>query len=143
MSDTSAERVLLVTGSRNWRDNMVIVNYMMDLANQGWMGTRNILLNGYARGADQSTRTQAILLGWNPQDYLPKDYQEPWMSYGRACNVRNQRMVDVLRVYRDAGCETRSVAFWRTHSTGTGNTLDMLNAAGFEPKIFYDCPCHG
>lgn len=139
---TEIKRMLLVTGSRDWTQNYVISSYMSGLAFGGWVGPDTVLLNGYARGADQAARTQAILLGWNPQDYLPKDYQEPWMSYGRACTVRNQRMVDVLKVYRDAGCETLSVAFWRTHSTGTGNTLDMLNAAGFEPKIFYDCPCH-
>lgn len=136
------EFVLMVTGSRDWKDEYKIAGYMCSLANFGWTGPNCVLINGYARGADRTTRTQALLLGWSVRDFHPDDYKEHWMSYGRACNVRNQAMVTELAAYRLHGCETRSVAFWRDHSKGTSNTLDMLAQASFTPTIVYDCPCH-
>lgn len=136
------KNVLLVTGSRDWRDSYKIAGYLTKLANEGWTGQSSLLINGFARGADLDTRTQALLLGWMVRDFKPTDYQESWMSYGRACNVRNQAMVQALAAYRLYGLETRSVAFWRNHSKGTSNTLDMLREASFEPEVFKDCPCH-
>jgi len=135
-------KVLLVTGSRDWEDEYKIAGYMSSLANKGWIGPTCLLINGYARGADLTTRAQAILLGWSMKDCNPTDYRWGDMSYGRACNVRNQAMVDTLAIYRMYGRETRSVAFWRNHSKGTSNTLDMLREASFEPKVFHDCQCH-
>jgi hypothetical protein len=110
----------------------------------GWVGFDNLLINGFADGADKLTRTGAILRGWQVKDVLPRDYQDVGMSYGRACNVRNQAMVNSLKAWRmDPNVlETRSVAFWRAHSQGTLNTIRMLESAGFEPDVFYDCPCH-
>lgn len=137
--ETGVQRVLLVTGSRTWRAPLVLNEFLYNL---GWTGSTNLLLNGYAKGADQQARTAAILLGWSVKDYHPKDYQESWMSYGRACNVRNQAMVTHLDMYRATGVETRSLALWKDHSTGTGNTLDMLRTKGFNPSVMYDCRCH-
>lgn len=136
-------RYLMVTGSRNWTNRFVINEYIHDLANRGWLGSECHLINGYADGADQQLRTAAILLGWTPIDYKPKNYQEGWMSYGRACNRRNEAMADRLAQERLNGHETLCVAFWKNRSVGTGNTLGMLRERGFKPTVFHDCGGYG
>ncbi len=47
---------------------------------------------------------------------------------------RNQRMVE-------AGADI-VLAFWRDHSSGTKNCLDLAKAAGLPIDPYLDCACH-
>jgi hypothetical protein len=74
---------ILICGSRNWYDPVLIQKYIKDLAPV-------VIIQGMAKGADLIARDIAMNLG-----IIYKDFPADWDSLGLAAGpVRNQQMLD-------------------------------------------------
>jgi len=105
---------VLVCGSRDWTDTVLIRRTLMNLrANNGADITK--IVHGGCRGADTIAARIAKSLGFHVQEY-PAD----WEYYGRAAGpIRNQQMLDEEKPYLVIAFATRL----------SGGTFDMVQRA--------------
>lgn len=108
---------LLVTGSRDFSDEIVIASGLADVV--GRYGNPAVtLVHGDARGVDKTAAAIGKRLGWNIEKY-PAD----WVRWGNAAGpIRNQIMVDT-------GAEV-CVAFKAEGSKGTADCIKRAKRAG-------------
>lgn len=79
---------ILVTGSRDWDNGLVIYQTLLQINPED--GNQHTLIQGGARGADQLALDAAITRFWNFQTVVPD-----WTRGKMAGPMRNQRMVDM------------------------------------------------
>lgn len=104
-------RRLLITGSREWTDEVAIHGALL-------LHGPGEVVHGAARGADRIAGALADRLGW-PVDAHPAD----WDRYGRAAGtMRNRRMVEL-------GADV-CLAFPLPGSRGTWDCVRRARAAG-------------
>jgi hypothetical protein len=102
--------VVLVTGSGSWSDE----KRMRETFNDAWRDwgaqnvTRPVLISGHCpQGADAMGERL-----WRAADLEIRTFAAAWSAHGKGAGFqRNQEMVDVARVYRDAGAQVRCTAF--------------------------------
>lgn len=115
---------ILITGSRNWSDESVIENAILDLNNWyplDWDET--VIVHGAAPGADALARRFAVKADLT-QDPHPAD----WGRYGKAAGPkRNQEMVDL-------GADV-VLSFMEPESKGTRHCTAQALKAGLPVKI--------
>lgn len=124
--------VILVTGSREWRWERYLRSALENEARAA--SSRPVVIrHGAARGVDTIADNVAGYHGWKRDPHPVRS--QTWRALGkRAGRVRNEHMVNL-------GADI-CVAFWRDHSRGTGNCIELARAAGIPVKIYHDCSCH-
>lgn len=111
--------VVLVCGSRDWRDGDAILERLSQLPR----GTT--IVHGGARGADQLAGTIALALGFGVREYPAE-----WQLYGRKAGaLRTVGMFD--REQPDL-----VLAFWKDASRGTAITVGEAHRRGIEVEVF-------
>ncbi len=141
-----ADTRVLITGSRNWRYPATIRRVLETLA----ATTPHLtVVHGGAQGADRMAGDYARDRGWNVEvhhadwstcadDCSRSERHRRVGKRGEYCPTaghrRNQRMVQ-------AGADV-VLAFWRDHSSGTANCLDLAKQAGLPIDPYLDCTCH-
>jgi len=113
---------LLVTGSRDWKDDRIIKNAMLDARDRlGVMNSEITLVHGGATGADSLAADWAYVLGWEIEPYPlgKKDWHEQGKKAGP---LRNKRMVD-------SGIDA-CLAFILNNSRGGSQCLGLVKAKG-------------
>jgi YspA, cpYpsA-related SLOG family len=114
-----AETVVMVCGSRSWRDYETI---HMRLAQ--WMPS--LVMHGGARGADELAQRACEALG------IPTHVLYPlWLKHGRHAGLRR---TDALL----DGEPDQVLAFWDGSSPGTRYTIREANRRGIPVDIFYE-----
>lgn len=79
---------ILVTGSRNWRDENAIANALIKATNN--VIGPHLVMHGGARGADSLAGKIASGFGWWVEVYVAD-----WKTHGRAAGcIRNQVMIE-------------------------------------------------
>ena len=110
-----SEKVVLVTGGRDYRDEVAIA-----AALEAEAPIDRLIHGGCPSGADIRAWKWAQRRGIAVSIY-PAD----WRQYGSAAGpVRNAEMAVTLAEYRDAGCEVLVLAF-----PGGSDTADMVRQA--------------
>lgn len=123
MTDTSPR--ILITGSRDWTDEVAIESALEPYSYHPVGGPRPVLVSGACpTGADFIA--EEIWERWGlPVEYHPAD----WEKHGkRAGPIRNQEMVNLGA----AVC----LAFIKNHSRGASYTLAASQRAGIPTKVF-------
>ncbi len=139
-----ADTRVLITGSRNWRYPATIHRVLETVAATASGLT---VVHGGAQGADRMAGDYARDRGWNVDPH-PAD----WPTCAPDCKPGHRR-----RGRRGEYCPTAGhrrnaamvatrpdivLAFWRDHSSGTRNCLDLAKAAGLPIGPYLDCACH-
>ena len=109
------QKIILVTGSRDWTDEKTIAKYM-DFVSEKYK--KMVLVHGNASGADKLCEKYALSKSWEVRKYpiLPLE----WKIQGKSAGPkRNQKMIDE---------ETPSVGlvFWKNKSKGTKDCMNRL-----------------
>jgi len=111
---------VLVTGSRNWRDEQAVQDALDDLAGPPGRWT---LIHGGARGLDAIAGKLAHQLGMKVEVHAAG-----WIEHGKKAGVlRNQTMVDL-------GADV-CLAFPLPESRGTWDCIHRAQAAGITTRI--------
>jgi len=110
---------ILVTGSRDWRDELVIVGALQDLAAEHPHDGELVLVHGACpTGADLIAHDWAVKHGC-----LIEAHPAAWWKYGRVAGPRrNKEMVD-------AGADI-CLAFIKDKSRGATHCADLAERAG-------------
>ena len=121
-------KVVIVTGSRRWRDRRLISDRLL-LHVSG--GENVLLIHGDAEGADRLAGRVGKAYGMMVTP-MPAD----WDRLGdEAGPVRNDWMLQVGLLYQRAGAELFVEAFPLPNSVGTWQMIDICRKAGVEPHI--------
>lgn len=145
-----ADLRILITGSRDWRypatirrvlDETVIAHIADDACPDV------TVIHGAAQGADLIAADYAKRSGWNV-DPRPAD----WPTCAPDCKPGHRRIGKRGEYCPTAGHRRNAamvasnpdivLAFWRDHSSGTKNCLDLALAAGLLIDRYLDCACH-
>lgn len=112
--------VVLVTGSRNWKDYAAVRNRLAS------HGTGCTLIEGECRigGADIFARDWACSVGWT---VVPVPYFD-WLG-ARGGPERNRVMVHVAKRYRELGHRVCGEAFPIGESRGTRGCIELMKFA--------------
>lgn len=117
---------ILITGSREWRDDAIIENAIWDWVKANSQVQEEIVVvhGDAARGADRMARDIARRTPWVTEEAHPADW-----SWGNGAGMhRNQEMVDL-------GADV-CLAFIRGKSNGTRHCAGQAEKAGI-PVIRY------
>jgi aspartate aminotransferase-like enzyme len=114
---------VLVCGSRDWDQPMVIQHYLRQLPRV--LGTQDItVIHGAARGADEMAGRIADAMG-----YAVEEFPADWRGKGKRAGIlRNLAMLDQQ--------PDLVLAFQRDGSTGTQHTIDEARRRGVPVKVF-------
>jgi YspA, cpYpsA-related SLOG family len=117
---------VIVTGSRDWKNDMTIYAAMSEIRNlDAGHGELITLVSGACpTGADNFAEGWARRWSWEIERY-PAD----WKGHGRSAGpFRNKRMV---RLGADV-----CLAFLRNNSKGTQGMIDLCKAAGIPVRLW-------
>lgn len=107
--------VVMVCGSRGWKDERAIGDALMELQ-------PDLVIEGGAEGADTLGRHVARFLNIRTETYLPlKSLPSP-----RRYHARNDEMLDAASYV---------LAFWDGVSRGTKSVIDKANSRGIPYKV--------
>lgn len=117
---------ILVTGSRDWTDQVVIVQALWDTAMQ-------MVREGYVpvlvHGACPTGADHIADMAWSTNQWEVERHPADWDKFGkRAGYLRNKEMVD-------SGIDV-CLAFIKNGSKGATMTLNLADAAGIPTKIY-------
>lgn len=116
-SRLNKREVVLITGSRDWSQTVLLKERLASLDPQ-----RTMILHGGARGADTHAARLASERGIPTQSY-PPDYE----SFGKSApHVRNDEMLK----HAD-----RVLAFWDGKSPGTKSVIDKARRLGIPTEV--------
>jgi YspA, cpYpsA-related SLOG family len=108
---------ILVTGSREWTDNMLVYT-MLDGARNDTPHDQIVLVHGGARGVDRIAARYADSMDWGVETHIPS-----WEKYGKRAGIlRNMAMVD-------AGADV-CVAFILNESRGATHCAAYAESKG-------------
>lgn len=117
------ELVVLVCGSRGYRDRDLIVAHMRPLASDG---RPVLIIHGAASGVDSTAGGVARELGYGERCYFAD-----WQKHGRRAGpLRNQEMLD-------DGKPERVLAFWDGASRGTKDMISRAEKAGVPVEVVH------
>jgi YspA, cpYpsA-related SLOG family len=143
---------ILVSGSRNWRYPATIRRVLDETVTAHIADDRcpNVtVIHGGAPGADRIAGDYAQSRGWNVEVH-----HADWATCAPGCSKSERhRRVGKRGEYCPTAGHRRNasmvdsrpdivVAFWRDHSAGTSNCLDLAKAAGLLIDPYLDCACH-
>jgi hypothetical protein len=116
---------ILVTGSREWPSEDVIIDALRDAVMFRQRGEGHVLVHGAARGADMlAYRFARHATGWTAEAHPAM-----WNLYGPAAGpIRNQAMVDL-------GADL-CLAFLFNNSTGTKDCISKAQYAGIPTAVY-------
>lgn len=134
--DRSTQPRVLVTGSRNWTDEVTIAQALVE----AWRRHgRFVLVHGGAAGADRIAHATALRVGLP----APEVWRAKWSLYHQAAGpIRNREMVNsgvveclafVARC-NQVGCPDRG----RHDSHGASNCLTLAQAAKVPTRVWTD-----
>jgi len=121
-------RAILVTGSRDWTKNHIILNKLHSLYVDG---ERTVLIHGDCRGADRIAGRIA--------DGIPDWQVIPMPAVGQMAGpFRNQHMLDVLKALKLCGYECFVLAF-PLPGKDTYHMISIAREVGFDVWVYgYD-----
>lgn len=121
--------VLLITGSRNWKEPDTIREVLRRIRP---LYLEPMLIHGGARGVDEIAGVEARRLGFDV-----KVMRADWRENGRAAGpIRNTQMVTFARVMGEKqGCDVVCLAFWDGESRGTKDCFTKAHEAGIDTEI--------
>lgn len=143
---------ILITGSRLWRYPATIRRVLDETVNAHITHDTcpNVtVVHGGAAGADRIAGDYAEQSGWNVEVH-----HADWATCDSTCSrSERHRRVGKRGEYCPTAGHRRNafmvslgadlvLAFWRDHSGGTGNCLDLAKQAGLLIDLYADCACH-
>lgn len=115
MSTPSEPFVVMVCGSRGWKDERAIGDALTELQ-------PDLVIEGGAKGADTLGRHVARFLNIRTETYLPlKSYPSP-----QRYHMRNDEMLNAASYV---------LAFWDGKSRGTKSVIDKVEARGLPHRV--------
>ena len=115
---------ILVTGSRDWRDEERIEEALDAAAGDTYYRNVTLVSGACPTGADQIAETHGVTCGWTVERH-PAD----WNTYGKSAGFRrNAEMVNL-------GADV-CLAFIKNGSRGATHTADLAEAAGIPTRRF-------
>ena len=127
MSIEQRRKAILVTGSRDWRDDYAIGMALVD-AGAGYGPQQVTLIHGDCGGADRLAGAFARSVFWTE---LPMP--APWALHGKPAGPRrNKRMLEVLQALAFCEYDCDVHAFPLPQSKGTRHMMAIAKAAGFK-----------
>lgn len=134
---------VLVTGSRDWRDNSLIRKRLHEIEFADESDVRHELIHGAARGADTIAHEFAFDLGWaldpHKADWSVKPDTPEWRIKTRPDGSRydsgagRDRNLEMLDEKPDL-----VLAFQRNGSSGTQHTIDEARRRGIPVEVITD-----
>jgi hypothetical protein len=111
MIPESFSHVVLVTGSRSWKDEQSMCSAFND-AWRDWgagNGIRPVLISGHCPEGGADAMAERL---WRAAGFEIRTFPAAWVAHGkRAGFQRNQEMVDAAEVFREAGTQVLCTAF--------------------------------
>ncbi len=139
-----ADTRVLVTGSRSWRYPATIRRVLETIAATSPDLT---VVHGGAPGADRMAGDYARDRGWNVEVH-----HADWSTCDPGCKPSHRRVGKRGEYCPTAGHRRNAamvatqpaivLAFWRDHSSGTKQCLDLAKQAGLPIDPYLDCACH-
>lgn len=118
--------VVLVCGSRDWKDRDAILTRLEALSDEDDDIT---VIHGGATGADSAAGGIATGLGYGTRCYFPD-----WKKHGKKAGIlRNQQMLD-------DGKPDLVIAFWDGASRGTDDMIKRARKAGVQVEVIGPLP---
>jgi hypothetical protein len=119
-------QVVLITGSRGWKDRELIKRVMVRY--------ELVVVGDAKQGADRFARQEAPGIGC-----MLRVFKADWRQWAKAAgHVRNVEMVSYCKQLQDDGMLVHCHAFWDGSSPGTQHCMGAATNAGL--MLFVHCP---